>query len=223
MLNSSKLDFIETVNGFEATDIKFENISFDHLLVKAHEKEIYDFGDYIIAKPHNDNERDYEFSKVDFLSHKLLELIYGKHVPKLYAASFADDTYFILEKLQLDPLHKAYNVFRQGVHKKEGLDYKYDPQFLAVDNVMTLVEEHRVKVDDIQEQFKRNLEIKGITFDHSHVNITWRNDEPVFLEVHKGRKDYLFDYDRCFRYVETLENDRRELGLLLLNRIKVLL
>ena len=53
--------------------------------------------------------------------------------------------------------------------------------------------------------------------------MTWHNNHAVFLEVHKGRKDYLFDYKRCLDYIKTMEMDSKEKGLLLLNRISELL
>lgn len=91
------------------------------LLVKAHEKEIYDAGDKIIAKVHHDNQGDYHFSDLDFYSHKLLELIYPGKVPIMYEANFDSAPYFIMEKVTLDPLHKAYNVWRQKPTRRRAM------------------------------------------------------------------------------------------------------
>ncbi|MBI9011396.1 MAG: hypothetical protein JEZ08_04140 [Clostridiales bacterium] len=223
-------DFYEVSDGFESKYTTLDcNFSSLECLVKAHEKEIYNYSDeLIVAKIHRDNKGDYPFSKLDFLSHKLLELVYPKNVPKLMAASFEnqDLPYYILEKIQLDELHKAYNISRQRVHQNSGECYNYSSSFLDVDkdNVERLAEEHFQKVNHMQIKYADNLKTYGITFDHSQVNITWRKDIPIALEVHKCQRDYLFDYKRCFEYFNGLSitDDRRNKGLDLLNRIQEL-
>lgn len=206
------------------SDFVMEDIDFTRLelLVKAHEKEIYDYGDYIIAKPHQDNGGRYPFSKLDFLSHKLQELIYPEHVPKIYAGYFGDETYYVLEKIMLDSRHKAYNIFRQQVHQKEGLQYDYSDRFLDTpSDAKKLIEEHHKMVLDMQKQHAHNLSTYGITFDHSHVNITWRENQPVALEVHKCQRAYLFDRKKCRAYIVqmTINKDK---ALDLIDRIDAL-
>jgi len=219
-------DFIEVEDGFVSKDKTVTKIDFSQLklLVKAYEKEIYDLTDnLILAKPHADNEGNYPYSKIDYLTHKLLELIFPDNVPKLFEAKFNGQTYIVIEKIDLDPLHKAYNIWRQEVHKKEGLKYDYDNSFLKVDDdITTLCKMHTEKVNQLQERHQNNLETYGITFDHSHVNVTWRDSGFVALELHKFQRDYLFNYDKCHNYFSQLKDVRREKGLEILRRIKEL-
>lgn len=203
---------------FEIQDVDFNCLE---LLVKAHEKEIYDYGDYIIARTHHDNDGDYPFSKLDFLTHKLQELIYPDNVPKIYAGYFGEDTYYVLEKVVLDPRHKAYNISRQQVHKNEGLDYDYSDKFLDTpkDDVERLMKEHYEMVLNMQKKHAHNLTTYGITFDHSHVNITWKDHLPVALEVHKCQRSYLFDRVTCREYITNKMVINRDKALYLIDRI----
>lgn len=222
------LDFKETEHAIESTwvDVHAIDVSKLTLLVKAHEKEIYDLNDHmIVAKPHRDNEGDYPFSKLDFLSHQLMAIIFPLNVPKVYAASFKNNqVFYVLEKVPLDPLHQAYNVYRQKVHQKEGLDYQYNPDFLKAVDMDEHVKRHNQLVLEMQKKHENNLKTYGITFDHSHVNITWRNQEPVALELHKCQRSYLFDYDQCLRYFTQMTDDdsNKTMGLTILKRIKTL-
>lgn len=210
-------EIIETENAFMCNGIDLNLIDFGklRLLVKAHEKEIYEYGDkMIIARIHNDNHGAYPFSKLDFLSHKLQEIVYPENVPKLYAASFKDkeNIFFVLERIEIDVLHKAYNIYRQRAHKSKGESYEFDNTFL--DTKDELIEEyskiHFGKVEKIQRDFSNNLEMYGITFDHSQVNIAWKDDTPIALEVHKCQREYLFNYERCREYFLRSERNHEE-------------
>jgi len=162
---------------------------------------------------------------MDFLSHKLLEMIFPQNVPKLFAASFEDESkpFFILEKIDVDPLHKAYNVSRQRVHQKKGLSYTYDKDFLSVENekIEGLTKLPFEKVEQLKIDYKSNLNDYGLTFDHSQVNITWCDNQPIALELHKCPSDYLFDYNTCKKYFNSLNetNTIKEKGIEILRRM----
>ena len=231
---------LNEVFGFYEAEHYFNDVRIDyikmlrttekHLLVKAHEKEIYRLGDNLItAKIHRDNNGTYPFSKLDYLSHKIQELIYPELVPKLYAADFTekDTPIFVLEKIPLDKYHIAFNISRQIAHQKDGLDYKFNADFLKLDSsesIEELANRHISMVEDMKRQYAGLLNEKGIAFDYSYVNITWRNSLPVALEVHKCQRNYLFDFDRCYHYFSELEKDqdKRKIAFALLDRISEL-
>jgi hypothetical protein len=228
---------LTNIMGFYETQYCFNDLKIDYikqfktkskkLLVKAHEKEIYEFDEKIIAaKIHRDNDGVYPFSKLDFLSHKIQELLYREVVPKLYAADFTDanaPVYFV-ERITLDGYHKAYNITRQIANKSKGLDYKYDKCFFEIgesDNIYELADKHIEMADEMKVKYSHFFDYYGITFDYSNVNIAWKDGNPVSLEVHKCQRDYLFHYDKCLFYFKNncKDNYTKEIGLALLRRI----
>ena len=228
------LGFYETENSFNGTEIDYISLAksnMNNLLVKAHEKEIYLLNDnVIVAKIHRDNDGVYPFSKLDFLSHKIQELVYPNLVPKIYAADFTEEEtpMYIVEKIPLEKYHIAYNIWRQKDNQQKRLDYKYNPDFLKInsnEDIETLAKRHIQMVDIMKNELYSNLLLeKGIAFDYSYVNITWRNNLPVALEVHKCQRDYLFNYDKCLEYFKEKHPDteQRENGLRILERINEL-
>ena len=226
-------DFFETESAFLSKEISLSNIDITkgNLVVKAHEKEIYCLNDkLILAKVHRDNDGIYPFSKVDFLSHKLQEIIFPQFVPKIYFALFdnEDTPCFVLERIKLDKLHIAYNIKRQEFHKTNGSHYYYDPEFLNLDknnNIEELSEEHFKKVNKIQKDYSYFIYKYGLAFDHSHVNITWKhNNIPVSLEVHKCRREYLFNLNKCKEYIDNISaSSLKTEAKIILNRIEELL
>jgi len=226
-------EFYETENAFLSKVVSLENINFSNkkLVVKAHEKEIYTLSNSLIeAVIHRDNSGEYPFSKVDFLSHKLQEIVFPEYVPKIYFGFFNNKSKpsFILERIALDNCHKAYNIKRQRHHIKNKKDYYFDEIFFKIEKENTidaLAEEHFTKVNKIQKDCEYFIDEYGIAFDHSHVNIAWKkNGEPISLEVHKCRRDYLFNYRKCFKYIDSMDNSKsREEGLRILKRIKQLI
>ena len=111
-------DFYETETSFLSKNLNYHDLELTKakLVVKAFEKEISTlYNDLIIAKIHRDNNCSYPFSKVDFLSHKLQEIIYPQCVPKIHFGIFDnnEEPMFILERVPLDKLHIAYNIKRQ--------------------------------------------------------------------------------------------------------------
>jgi hypothetical protein len=226
-------DFYETETAFLSKSFGLDDIDLTKgkLAVKAHEKEIYCLTDkLILAKVHRDNEGVYPFSKVDFLSHKLQEIIFPKFVPKIYIALFdnEDTPLFILERIKLDKLHMAYNIKRQNFHKSNGRKFYYDTEFLKLeekDDIDELARLHSEKTDKMQKEYSYLIGKYGLAFDHSHVNITWKNaDTPVSLEVHKCRRDYLFNLSKCKEYLNSLENSgTKEEALVIINCIEQLL
>ena len=209
-------DFYETETSFLSKELNYRDLELNKakLVIKAHEKEISTlYNNLIIAKIHRDNNCSYPFSKVDFLSHKLQEIIYPHCVPKIYFGIFdnQENPYFVLERVPLDKLHKAYNIKRQKYHQANEKTYYFEEDFFALspnDNIDELAKEHNIKVTNMQHEYADFVNKYGIAFDHSHANITWNEDIPVSLEVHKCRRDYLFNYDNCLRYIEGLPNDK---------------
>jgi hypothetical protein len=208
-------DFYETEDGFMSSSININEIDFSQrkLVVKAHEKEIYTLMDnYILAVIHRDNDGTYNFSKVDFLTHKLQEIIFPQFVPKIHFAFFeeVDTPSYVLERVGLDKLHIAHNVSRQKHHQDSGMAYYYDPEFLTLDendDINALSKEHVDKIEVMQNKYMYLIDKYGIAFDHSSVNITWDvNGDPISLEVHKARRDYLFNYENCKYYFESLDD-----------------
>lgn len=226
-------DFYETKTAFLSKSINIDDIDFDknELVVRAHEKEIYCLSHkLILVKVHRENQGTYPFSKVDFLSHKLQEIIFPQFVPKIHLAFFdnPDTPTFILERIKLDKLHMAYNIQRQKVHKSNGRNFYYSPNFLKLaeeDNIEELAEEHFERVSRMQKEYSYLIDKYGLAFDHSQVNITWKdNDIPVSLEVHKCRRDYLFNLDKCKDYIHNLmDSKEKEDTLIIINRIEELL
>jgi len=231
------MGFYETENGFN--DITTDYISLakakanrKNLLVKAHEKEIYSLNlnnNVIIAKIHRDNKGVYPFSKLDFLSHKIQELVYPNLVPKIYAADFTEKStpMYIVEKIPLEKYHIAYNIWRQQDNRQKGLDYKYNPDFLKInsnEDIETLAKRHIQMVDVMKDEYGDLLLEKGIAFDYSYVNITWRNNLPVALEVHKCQRDYLFNYDKCMEYFKEKypNTEQKENGIKILERMNAI-
>ena len=184
----------------------------------------------IIAKIHRDNDGVYPFSKMDFLSHKIQELVYPDFVPKIYAADFTEKAMpiYVIEKIPLDKRHIAFNILRQKHHQEEGRNYKYNPEFLKIDSnedIETLAKQHIQMVDTMKNEVCNNLlSEKGIAFDYSYVNITWRNNLPVSLEVHKHARDYLFNYDKCLEYFKKKypNTEQKENGIKILERMSEL-
>ena len=78
-------DFYETDFGFVSKYFAIEDfLKNKRFLVKAHEKNIYELPDnMILAEIHRDNAGTYDFAKKDFLSHKLLNIIFPKNSPKI--------------------------------------------------------------------------------------------------------------------------------------------
>ncbi|MBB6697571.1 hypothetical protein [Clostridium algidicarnis] len=227
-------DFYETETSFLSKSLNLDEIDLSKgkLAVKAHEKEIYCLSnELILAKVHRDNDGVYPFSKVDFLSHKLQEIIFPQFVPKIHFALFdnADTPMFVLQRIKLDKLHIAYNVQRQNFHKSNGRNFYYDPDFLKLDendDIDELAKEHFKKINRMQEEYSYLIDKYGLAFDHSYVNITWKdNDIPISLEVHKCKRDYLFNLNKCKKYFYNLNNnnERKEEALIILNRIEQLL
>lgn len=226
-------DFYETETAFlsKILDLNDIDLSKGKLVVKAHEKEIYCLTDkLILAKVHRENDGVYPFSKVDFLSHKLQEIIFPQFVPKIYFALFDNEVapLFILERIKLDKLHIAYNIQRQNFHKSNGRKFYYDNKFLKLeekDNIDELAKLHSQKVDIMQKEYLYLMNKYGVAFDHSHVNITWKdNNIPVSLEVHKCRRDYLFNLSICKKYINSLDiNNSKVEALIIINRIEQLL
>ncbi len=155
------MDFYETDTGLlpKSLDLNKIDLSSGKLVVKAHEKEIYLISNHLVmAKVHRDNQGVYPFSKIDFLSHKLQEIIFPQHVPKIHLALFEskDSPIFLLERINLDKLHIAYNLQRQIYHKSCGMDYYYDPEFLKLDendDIDALERMHSEKVEECREIF----------------------------------------------------------------------
>lgn len=226
-------DFYETEKAFLSKSINLDDIDFHNakLVVKAHEKEIYCLlNELILANVHRDNDGIYPFSKVDFLSHKLQEIVFPQFVPKIHFALFGnlDTPAFILERIKLDKLHIAYNIQRQNFHKSNGRKFYYDTEFLKLegnDDIDKLSRLHFEKIDKMQKEYSYLINKYGIAFDHSHVNITWKGDgTPVSLEVHKCRRDYLFNLSKCKEYINSLDNgNTKEEALVIINRIEQLL
>lgn len=228
------MDFYETENAFLSNIVDIKKLDFANrkLVVKAHEKEIYYLNDNIMqAVIHRDNDGLYPFSKVDFLSHKLQELIFPQHMPKVYCADFSNQylPYFIIQKIKLDKFHIACNIQKQLIHQHEGKKYYFSSDFLSLDNsynINKLANEHYDRITSMQSKYEHLLSKYGIAFDHSSVNIVWGNDKtPISLEIHKCRRDYLFSYDICYKYFNrlNLNNSIKNNGLRILKRIKVLL
>jgi hypothetical protein len=84
---------------------------------------------------------------------------------------------------------------------------------------------HVLKVELMQKEYSYLIEQYGLAFDHSPVNITWEgNGFPVSLEVHKYRRAYLFQFDRCKEYLNSLKACKeKEEGILIISRIEQLL
>lgn len=76
----------------------------------------------------------------------------------------------------------------------------------------------------MQRNFSYLLDKYGIAFDHSGVNITWReHDIPVSVEVHKCRRDYLFNFNKCEDFFRSLDDDKMNKdALVIIDRIRQL-
>lgn len=225
-------DFYETEKALLSKNINIDtDLSEAKLVVKAHEKEIYCLpNELILAKVHRDNDGGYPFSKVDFLSHKLQEIIFPQFVPKIHVALFdnPDTPVFILQRIKLDKYHIAYNRQRQDFHQSNGRKFYYDTDFLKIDeneDIFELSRIHFEKVNKMQKEYSYLIDKYGLAFDHSPVNITWKNDNvPVSIEVHKCRRDYLFNLDQCKNYLKGLDHSKdKEDALIIINRIEELL
>jgi hypothetical protein len=229
---------IENCKGFCETEIGFipSNCSMDidwtadskKLLVKAHERYVYEYNEQLImTKIHRDNDGKYPFSKLDFLSHKLQEIVFPQITPRLYAANFSDKICpsFLIEKIQLDELHKAYNIIHQKENIIKGKDYYYNEDFFNTDESEILnnkAQEHIKKVKEIQLQFADSINKYGIAFDHAFVNMTWRGEIPVAIEMHKCLRKYLFDYEMATYYFNNFHENKEESrdAFIILSRIK---
>ena len=167
---------------------------------------------------------------MDFLSHKLQEIIFPQFIPKIHFALFdnPDTPAFILERIKLDKLHIAFNIQRQDFHQSNGRKFYYDAEFLQLDendDISELARMHYDKINKMQMEYSYLIDKYGLAFDHSHVNITWKNDNvPVSLEVHKCRRDYLFNMDKCKSYIDSIDNSEdKEDALIITKRIEELL
>jgi len=223
-------DFTETEDSFKSCLLKNERELIEQrvFLVKAHEKNIYSLpNDLILAEIHRDNDGRYNFTKLDFLSHCLLKLVFPKNVPKLFFADFSNQRcpYFILERVELDIGHICYNVSRQIVHKRNGRDFRFIKRFFNVAKDIDIdveAKEHVRKVKQLQELRSNDINEYGITIDHSYVNITFpHGSEFVSLEVHKCNADYLFDIEKFTEYAKSIpsQKTKRE-AMIILDRIK---
>ncbi len=226
--------FYETETGFNPLNTSNHidwNTDSKKLLVKAHERYVYDYSDKLImTKIHRDNGGDYCFSKLDFLSHKLQEIVFPKMTPIVYAANFSDEVCpsFLIEKIQLDELHKAYNILHQKEHIRKGQDYFYCNHFFDIEESEPLndkAQKHIDKIKEVQLQFANSINKYGIAFDHAFVNMTWRAEVPIALEMHKCLRKYLFDYEKALFYFGNYHINKEEVkdALIILARIKELL
>lgn len=226
-------DFYETETSFLSKNLNYHDLELGkaQLVVKGFEKEISTlYNDLIIARVHRDNNCSYPFSKVDFLSHKLQEIIYPQCVPKIHFGIFdnKEEPMFILERVPLDKLHIAYNIKRQKYYQDNSKNYYFNSDFFTLsanDDIDRLAKEHNIKVTNMQHEYDNFVNKYGIAFDHSHVNITWNNNIPISVEVHKCRRDYLFNFNNCFNYINSLPQDKelKKEALTILNRIEELL
>jgi hypothetical protein len=201
------------------------------LLVQAHEKAVYLYNEtMVLTKVHRQNGGDYPFSKLDFLTHKLQEIVFPGMCPTLFGADFTDGECpcFLLEKIPLDDCHKAYNILHQEQNSAEGRNYSYDKRFFSLSQEADLQQkarQHLEFVKTVQQTYSNSLSRYGIAFDHAAVNMTQRNGLPIAIEMHKCLRPYLFNYERCRRYF-TVEHpcaDESSTALLLLGRIGELL
>ncbi len=220
-------DFIETATGFDNTKHPCIDWSTDNkkLLVKAHERYVYEYSDHLImTKIHRDNNGEYPFSKLDFLSHKLQEIVFPFITPVLYAADFSDKACpsFLIERIELDEGHKAYNKLHQKEKKNSGFDYFYDLSFLRTDSEPKKLSDGHINFcAKVRADYSGSLEKYGIAFDYATVNLTKSNGTPVAIEMHKCLRPYLFDFNRCKLYFENEHKNREEASqaLLILERI----
>ena len=225
-------EFVETDDSFRFRSLgnAKEWMRQKQFCVKAHEKNIYRLPEnLILAEIHRDNDGEYPFSKVDFLSHRLLKLVFPKNVPQVLLADFSNQNcpFFILERIPLDVGHICYNMSRHKVHRASGRDFQFSSDFFKVPDGVDLEGEarkHAEKVKQLQESNQENIREYGITFDHSAVNITFLDDGNfVSLEVHKGTREYLFNQERFIEYVNRTENtDIAEEALLVVKRLQEL-
>lgn len=200
------------------------------LLVKAHERYVYDYNDeMIMTKIHRDNGGEYCFSKLDFLSHKLQEIVFPKMTPVVFAANFSDRICpsFLIEKIQLDELHKAYNMLHQKEHSERGQDYFYSKDFFGIAEDEALNEKaqkHIEKIKDVQLQYADSINKYGVAFDHAFVNMTWRAGVPIALEMHKCLRKYLLNYEKAVYYFRNCHQNQEETkdALIILARIREL-
>ncbi len=225
--------FYETETGFYPINPSIHidwNTNSKKLLVKAHEKYVYEYNnEMIMTKIHRDNGGEYCFSKLDFLSHKLQEIVFPKMTPVVYAADFSDEIYpsFLIEKIQLDELHKAYNILHQKEHIGKGQDYFYSKDFFDTaesENLNEKAQKHIEGIKKVQLQFADSINKYGIAFDYAFVNMTWRDEVPVALEMHKCLRKYLFNYEKAGYYFSNCHQNIEESkdALIILARIKEL-
>ena len=222
-------DFYETADEFVSKEAQLspQEMGSKEFMVKAHEKTVYALSPVLIlAQVHRDNGGTYPFSKADFLSHKITEVLFPGMVPQIYAGNFArpDTPYFVLQRIALDPLHMAFNMARQQHYRAQGLDFRLNAHLLSVEaqQVEVLATEHWRRCAQIHQQSGECLKAYGIEFDNCAVNISWTpQGTPIFLEVHKARRDYLLDRSRLRRYLEQEREKSAEQmrALTLLNRL----
>jgi len=184
------------------------------LLVKAHEKYVFEYSeDLIMTKIHRDNCGTYPFSKLDFLSHKLQEIVFPSISPVLYAADFSDAEHpaFLIQRISLDEGHKAYNRIHQQEHKNKGDDYRFKHDFFNISSdEAELADKHKKFCEKVLEKYSDSLSKYGIAFDIASVNLTQNDGMPIAVEMHKCRRPYLFNYRRCVDYFKHEHQDKNE-------------
>ncbi|MDD4125644.1 MAG: hypothetical protein PHW77_07985 [Eubacteriales bacterium] len=222
--------FNEVKDGFISRDYPCVdwNTNNKKLLVKAHERYVFEYNDdLVMTKIHRDNGGIYNFSKQDFLSHKLQEIVFPHISPKLFAADFSDNECpaFLIERITLDEGHKAYNVLHQQMHIQKGDSYEYNRSFFDISgNIYDLFEKHKMFCEKTKAEYADSLVKYGIAFDIAAVNLALVNGMPAAVEMHKCRRPYLFDYKRCCEYFINEHKNACEVeeALCILTRIKEL-
>ena len=198
--------FNEIKDGFISDEYRNIDWRTDNkkLLVKSKERYVYEYNDNLVmTKIHRDNGGGYRFTKQDFLSHKLQEIVFPQISPKVYAADFSnnDCPAFLIERIKLDDGHKAYNILHHQMHKSQGKSYAYNQSFFEVGaNINELSDKHIQFCETVRAEYADSLVKYGIAFDHTTVNMAQVNGIPVAIEIHKCHRTYLFDYNRCCEY-----------------------
>jgi len=222
--------FSEVENGFISNQYLNIDWKTDNkiLLVKAHERYVYEYNENLImTNIHRDNGGVYYFSKQDFLSHKLQEIIFPHITPKLYAANFSDKDcpMFLIQRISLDAGHKAYNILHQQMHINKGDNYEFKSSYFDVsESIEELSEKHKIFCEKTKAEYADSIIKYGIAFDLATVNLTQINGIPIAVEMHKCRRPYLFNYNRCFEYFSNEHRNAQETkdALCILLRMKEL-
>ena len=187
------IDFIEVDNDFINVGLNpligdFKPFTF------GHEKEIHDAGDVLVCivdRPIG------TYSPLEFISHRIAEIIFPGQLPHLYQAIFKTNPIFMTEKIPLDIGHICFNY---NLYKPKEFTGMYSEiKNFSQGTINQLAKQHEIRV--LQALGNREFDEQGIKLTNNEQDITFDDEGiPIHLEILRATPNY-FNIEAVKDYV----------------------